>query len=702
MLAGLRRASLDLWNRKPGRRVIGLSLWLLASSLAHAQQGIPGPPRSGVVVQVRGSDGRGVANASVELANANGFVVGRGATNVDGVARVLDVPPGSYQVRIQAAGIAPAIQTVAVAPASMATVDVALETTRSVPDATGRLPRPAGSVTPPADEPLDAPLESRLPSPREVPPVPEALAPMPPDAEVFASLPDRWTIVVPEEARYGERGAGPRVARPWWDPYHRNPVKGDYPVAGQRTFFAFTGVSTTQFEGRSGPAGPARSSNQALSGQGRQDLSAAVFRTSFDLFRGDTAYRPVDWRVRVQPAMSVNYLQASEAGVVNRDVREGTTRLATHLGFQEAFVEKKLATLSSDYDFLSVRAGIQEFGTDFRGFLATVEQPGVRVFGTLRSSRVEYNVAFFDFLEKDTNSGFNQFRRRHQQMAVANVYIQDALVPGYTTSFNVHINRDTGRPHDDANGFPVRPASSESGAPHGVRASYLGWAGNGHLGRLNLSHAFYQAFGTDEFNALAGRRVDIDARMVAAELSVDKDWLRLKGAIVWSSGDNNPSDETARGFDAIVDTPVFAGGAFSFWNRQSLELPQTEIGLVGPLSLLPNLRTNKDESQANFVNPGIFILQGGADADLTPKLRVFSTVSVLRFEHTEPLEALFHTPIRNALGTDVGGGLQYRPPLSDNVVLSAGLSALRLGAGLRDIYGRHYFVSFFANMRLQF
>ena len=56
---------------------------------------------------------------------------------------------------------------------------------------------------------------------------------------------------------------------------------------------------------------------------------------------------------------------------------------------------------------MSVRAGVQEFTSDFRGFMSVIEAPGVRVFGTLKSSRIEYNAAFFDLLEKDSNSGFN-------------------------------------------------------------------------------------------------------------------------------------------------------------------------------------------------------------------------------------------------------------------------------------------------------
>ena len=65
----------------------------------------------------------------------------------------------------------------------------------------------------------------------------------------------------------------------------------------------------------------------------------------------------------------------------------------------------------------------------------------------------EYNAAFFDFLEKDTNSGFNEWERRHQQMAVANAYYQDFPVPGYTVQFSYHFNRD------EATRFFGRPAA---------------------------------------------------------------------------------------------------------------------------------------------------------------------------------------------------------------------------------------------------
>ena len=89
-----------------------------------------------------------------------------------------------------------------------------------------------------------------------------------------------------------------------------------------------------------------------------------------------------------------------------------------------------------------------------------------------------------------------------------------------------------------------------------------------------------------------------------------------------------------------MDIPVFAGGPFSLWNRQGLRLTQTGTGLVSPAQPAAVLRTNKDEGQPNFVNPGILLLHGGVDVELTPKLRGFANVSYLRFIDTAPLEAL--------------------------------------------------------------
>ncbi len=661
--------------------------------------------------------GRGVGGATVTLRNLSSGETRFARTTIEGIFRLVDLPAGRYELTVEEQGYEPSSRAdLELQPSEVLEVQLTLKPFPAAPVVPSRIPpQPELGPLPPkaAEGPPPAPYRELSQRPDELPgaatPQPEVLLP---DAQVFFPEADRWSVPLPEWNRYGKKGEFPYVRGHWWDPFNRSKLKGDVPVIGQRTFFSLTGSSETFFDGRRLPSpsnvSAARPGSSDFFGRGEQAFLMQNFRFSFDLFHGDTAFRPVDWRIRVTPEFNISYLKTRERGLVNIDVREGTARADLHPGLQEAFFEYKLHDLSPNYDFLSVRAGIQSFTSDFRGFLFVDEQPGVRVFGNLHSNRWEYNLAYFYMLEKDTNSGLNSFKQRHQQVLVANFYVQDFIRPGYTTQFSLHLNKDDATVHFDDNDFLVRPAPIGNVVfggvrPHSIRAGYLGWTGNGHIGRLNISHAFYQAFGQDDFNTIAKRAVTINAQMVALELSIDMDWTRLKGSFFWASGDANPRDGRARGFDSILDSPVFAGGIFSLWNREGIRLTGTGVTLTPPNSLLPSLRSNKEEGQANFVNPGLFLFNAGADFDVTPKLRSFINVNFLRFDRTEPLELLlFQAPIHHFIGVDYSIGFQYRPPLTENIILTAGAAGLTPGKGFRDIYTGKTLFSLFANLRLQF
>jgi hypothetical protein len=659
------------------------------------------------------STSRGVVGAVIALTNRATGVTLAVSANADGVFRFPELAPGTYLLLVQTDGFENMTRDdIRLSAGDVVTIELTLTPSATAAARASRPPRrPELGPPAPAIESGAAVASYReLRRRPDAEPGQELVAPdvLPPLREVFHAAPDRWNIAMPVWDRYGRKGEYPYVRKSrWWDPFNRNRLKGDEPIFGQLTFLNITATAETLADERRVPAtsnvSSARPGSSNFFGKGEQFALSETFRFSFDLFHGDTSFRPVDWRIRVTPAVNVNYLHARELGIVNVDVRDGTTRLDSHAGLQEAFVEYKIRDLSPTYDFLSVRAGIQDFSSDFRGFLFVDEQPGVRLFGNLRSDRWEYNLAYFNFLEKSTNSGLNTFQPRRQQVIVANLYIQDFFKPGYTAQFSIHYNKDDAGIHYDDNGFLARPAPVGIFQAHNVRAAYLGWTGNGHFGRLNVNHAFYQALGTDDLNPIAGRSVTINAQMAAAEVSLDKDWSRYKVSAFFASGDGNPRGSRATGFDSIADVPEFAGGIFSFWNREGIRFTGTGVALTSPNSLLPTLRTNKEEGQANFVNPGIFILNAGADFNLTPKLKSLVNVNYLRFERTAPLELLlFESPIHNTIGVDASLGFQYRPPLSENIVIIGGASALSPGQGFRDIYSGKTMLSLFANVRFQF
>ena len=671
------------------------------------------PTTAAVQGVVRGAAALGIVGATATLTSEATGAARKISANGDGVFRFLDLPPGAYSLRIEGEGYENLIRADLLLNAGdVVMLELTLTPTSAPPAFAMRLPRmpergPPSPPTPPITTAASYRAMRRRPDAEPGAPA-EALEMLPPVEQVYVAMPDRWNVAIPDWNRYGRSGEYPYVRKShWWDPFNRNRLKGDEPIFGQQTFVNITATAETKADGRRLPVpsdvSTARPGSAEFFGKGEQIAPEQTFRFSLDLFHGDTAFRPVDWRIRVTPAVDVNYLLARELGVVKIDVRGGTTRLDSHAGLQEAFVEYKIRDLSPNYDFISLRAGIQEFSSDFRGFLFVDEAPGVRLFGNLHSDRWEYNAAYFNLLEKDTNSGLNTFEPRHQQVLIANLYVQDFIKPGYTTEFSVHYNEDDASTHYDDNGFLVRPAPIGAVRMHNVHVAYLGWAGNGHFGRINVNHAFYEALGRDDLNPIAGRRVTINAQMAAAEVSLDRDWARYKVSAFFASGDGNPRGPRATGFDSIVDEPAFAGGIFSLWNREGIRLTGTGVALTSPNSLLPGLRPNKEEGQANFVNPGIFILNAAADFDLTPKLKGVVNVNYLRFERTAPVELLlFISPIHNTIGVDSDLGFEYRPPLSENIVIKGGVSALSPGQGFRDIYSGRTLFSLFANMRFQF
>jgi len=512
----------------------------------------------------------------------------------------------------------------------------------------------------------------------------------------FVPMPDRWRSGIPAWDRYGKgHPAGddyPYKEGHWWDPYNQNVLKGDYPIVGQHTFLKLTGRidSLHEFRQLPAPTTPFESTvnpnQRQFFGDPNQYLTSNFFRLTVELFHGDTSFKPVDWSVRFTPVFNFNYLDTQELGLVNPDVRRGTNRYDDFMALEEYFVEAKLKDLSPDYDFMSMRVGSQPFTSDFRGFIFSDTNRAVRLFGTRLANRDQFNVAFFRQAEKDTNSQLNTMEGRDQSIAIANYYRQDFLFPGYTAQASVHYNNDGPSFIFDRNDFLARPDPVGVFRPHRVETVYLGLAGDGHIGRINFTNAFYWVTGRDSLNPIGGAAQSINAAMAAAEVSYDRDWIRFRSSFFYASGDRDPYDCKANGFDSILDNPNFAGGQFSYWQRQQINLQG--VGLVNRFSLVPDLRSSKFEGQSNFVNPGLRLLNVGADIELTQKTRLITNASYLEFDSVRVLQAFtFQNRIQRSIGVDLSIGMEYRPLLSDNIIMTGGYACLIPGTGFKDLYG---------------
>ncbi len=496
-------------------------------------------------------------------------------------------------------------------------------------------------------------------------------------------IPDRWRIGIPKDSRH--------VKGNLWNPYRQNVIKGDYPIIGQSIFMEADFVSDTLVEGHSTPTPSGVSSQRPGSfqffGHPDQFILQQNFEMSLSLFKGETDFKPKEWEVRVTPVFNLNYANVQENFAINIDPRQGRTRLDSQVTFNEFFGEYHFADLSPNYDFIASRTGIQFFNEDFRGFLFADNNLGARVFGNLESNRLQYNLAAFEMLTKDTNSDLNTFDFKDHHVVLANIIRQDTFWKGFNILGNVAFSDEEASRDYTSNHVIVRPTPIGDLHTHANKVYYLGLGADGHIGRLNNTTQFYHAMGTDTHNQLAGKRLTIDANMFATEMSYDMDWMRFRTSFFYASGDQKTNDHKAGGFDSIFDNPNFAGGEFSYWVRQGFGAGNALTGLKNRGSLLPSLNSSKGEGQRNFVNPGLKLYNIGYDADLTQNLKAVMNVNYIQFDNTSSLETLLHqNNINKNIGFDCSLGMNYRPWLNNQVIINAGVSTLVPSQGFKDIY----------------
>jgi hypothetical protein len=508
-------------------------------------------------------------------------------------------------------------------------------------------------------------------------------APMPPPAAV----PDRWRLVE-------------QLGRPvtFADPYAAsNPLKGDRPTFGGDGFTSLAVTTNTLLEPRLIPSTspvPSGTTSGAIRTLTRDEffLSQTVL---FDaaVYRGDTIFRPPDWQWRFTPA--INY-SSTRAG--STDAGGGV------FAIQGLSFEKHLRDVSSRYDFDSVRVGIQPLTSDFRGFLLSDQPLAMRLFGTRDDNVFQYNLALISRLPKD-RVRLNDVGRGipNNQIALGNLYWQDLFVSGVTSEFILALNRNRAagpRQLFAADGAADGPAVKTQ---HDYDVAYLGYGLDGHFGRLNATAMIYGLGGRERRGTFVDESTQVRALFAADELSVDFDWRRVRLSMLHSSGDGNPYDRRAQGFDTLTSGAIFAGADSSFFFHQRLALAGGVFDLKSRDGLLPSLRAAGNSGDSNFSNPGLNLLGLGLDLSLTPQLTVSVDANQLWFDKTGVLDALLNqAAIPKRLGAEVTLDAIWRPFATQNVVFRLSGSELVRGPGYRAIYGGSNPFSVFALLILNY
>lgn len=593
---------------------------------------------------------------------------------------------------------------------------------------------PEQASPPPADWEADAPpvdpelIEGRT-RPGYTAPLPEridqrnegAIRAPPPEAFPRDQLPipDRWRLIETLGL----------VRENLLDPYNQNTYKGDrpinrekvpwLPIKGDDWFFVANLISDTVYEPRTFPIPVGIQTTQDpdrldVFGNNFSTVLSQTFLVGAALLKGSTNFKPPSIEYRVTLAFNMNYVEVPERRVLFVEPSRGTTRFDSFVGVQEAFVDYHFTEFDTErFDFISIRAGIQPFQSDFRGFLFNDQQLGVRLFGSRDNNRFQFNLGAFWRLEKDTNSGLNSVvqRPRDDFVFVANAYRQDFLIPALTSQVTVayNMNREGGRIEVDTNGFPVRPALLGDLRGRDYDVVYLGYNADGRIGRINLTASAYWALGENRNNIFTGEPAKINAQFGALEASYDKNWMRFRLSGAYASGDKDPFDNKETGFDAIFENPVFAGADTSYWIRQTIPFAGggRAVSVNGRNGILNSLRSSKEQGQSNFVNPGLVLAGIGADFDLTPEFRLSTNANHLWFENTQVLQVLRNEgSIPREIGFDLSAAAIWRPKATQNIVMRLSAAALLPGKGFRNLFdnlgtGREFF-SVLANVVLTY
>jgi len=287
----------------------------------------------------------------------------------------------------------------------------------------------------------------------EIYPQPEAGEGLPPDSQ---PEPNRWFIGFGRWKRY----ADPSTETPYqsdlhlWHPYLQSKLKGDAPIIGQDIFLTSRPKISSQFEARKLPTPSGVSAAFPNSSEFFRTERSIVLRERFfdrdRSFKGETAFKPIDWALRVLGVYNHNYLDVEERNVVNPNPRMGTTRERNSIRSRKHSAKFTCAIVEQlRFHFRSRRHSTVR--QRFRGFISNTPI-SVFAFSAITTTTAGNTTSpRFDMLEKDTYSDLNEFSRRAQQIYTATFSGRNLIWKGYTGELTFLADFDNNSRHYDKN-----------------------------------------------------------------------------------------------------------------------------------------------------------------------------------------------------------------------------------------------------------
>ena len=319
----------------------------------------------------------------------------------------------------------------------------------------------------------------------------------------------------------------------------------------------------------------------------------------------------------------------------------------------------------------------------------------MRLFGTRDNNRWQYNIAYFRRLEKDTNSGLNDLgaapaRRRRVRRQPVSAGLPGARVHLAGDACSTTATARTTSAYYNQNDFIERPASLGREVP---REYDVG------LHRLQRRRPLRPAEPHD-LGLLRDRRGDagrVRRRRTSTSARCSPRpscrWTSTGSAprisLLYGSGDDDPFDDRATGFDAVFENPQFAGADTSYWIRQA-------VPLIGGGRVALSGRNGVLAQPALLEGRGAVELHQSGHPARRARRRHGRAADAARFAEREHAVLRRHRrcvevarnqgPIDKHIGYDVSAALTWRPMMSQNIVLRASYATLLAGDGFDALF----------------